>query len=175
MSGTLINDLYKNMHKELKVLAEWFHGNKLSLADWFHYGIILWGSTYKVHTTKLFIMQTKTVCAILQTSFHEHSHLLFAHLNLIKLQDIYHIVIAKFMDSYIHSSLPVSFSNIFTFIHDIHNHDTRQLRYIRPISSSTIRSSNSILYKGPLIWKKVPYDIKRKRNICIKGMCFKWL
>ena len=53
------------------------------------YGIILWGSTYKVHTTKLFIMQKQIVHAILQTSFHEHSHPLFTHLNLIKLQDIY--------------------------------------------------------------------------------------
>ena len=102
---------------------------------------------------------------ILQTSFHEHSHLLFTHLNLIKLPDIYQIEIAKFMYSYIHNSLPVSFSNTFTFTHDIHNHDTRLLRYIRPISSSTVRSSNSILCKGPLIWNKVPYDIKSKPNI----------
>ena len=69
------------------------------------------------------------------------------------------------MYSYIHSSLPVLFSNTFTFTHDIHNHDTRQLRYIRPISSSTVRSSNSILCNGPLIWNKVPYDIKSKPNI----------
>ena len=31
MSGKLINDLYKNMNKELEVLADWFHANKLSL------------------------------------------------------------------------------------------------------------------------------------------------
>ena len=104
----------------------------------------------------------KIVRAILQTSFHEHSHPIFTHLNLIKLQDI-QIEIVKFMYSYIHSSLPVSFSNIFTFTHDSHNHDTRQL--IRPISSSTVRSPNSILCKSLLILNKVPYDIKIKPNI----------
>ena len=31
MSGKLINDLHRNMNKELEVLAEWFHANKLSL------------------------------------------------------------------------------------------------------------------------------------------------
>ena len=31
MSGKLINDLYKNMNKELEVLADWFQANKLSL------------------------------------------------------------------------------------------------------------------------------------------------
>ena len=31
MSGKLINDLCKNMNKELDVLADWFHANKLSL------------------------------------------------------------------------------------------------------------------------------------------------
>ena len=107
----------------------------------------------------------KTVRAILQTTFHEHSHPPFTHLNLIKLQDSYQIEIAKYMYSNIHSSLPVSFSNTSTFTHDIHNHDTRQLRYIHPISSSTVRSLNSILCKGPLIWNKLPYDIKNKLNI----------
>ena len=33
----------------------------------------------------------KIVCTILQTSFHEHHHLLFTHLHLIRLQDIYQI------------------------------------------------------------------------------------
>ena len=56
----------------------------------------------------------KIVRAILQTSFHEHSHPLFTHLNLIKLRDIYQIEIAKFMYGYIHSSPPVSFSSIYT-------------------------------------------------------------
>ena len=31
ISGKLINDLYKNMNKELEVLADWFHANKQSL------------------------------------------------------------------------------------------------------------------------------------------------
>ena len=31
MSGTLINYLYKNTNKELDVVADWFHANKLSL------------------------------------------------------------------------------------------------------------------------------------------------
>ena len=40
-----------------------------------------------------------------------------------------------------------------------------QLRYIRPIRSSTVRSSNSTVCKGPLNWNKVPYDIISKPNI----------
>ena len=31
MSGKLINDLYKNMNKELEVLADWLHASNLSL------------------------------------------------------------------------------------------------------------------------------------------------
>ena len=31
MSGKLINDLYKDKNRELEVLADWFHANKLSL------------------------------------------------------------------------------------------------------------------------------------------------
>ena len=141
------------------------------------YGIILWD--LRIKSTLQNCVSYKKNCAILQTNFHEHSHPHFTYLNLIKLQDIYKIEIAIFMYSYIHSTLPFSFSNIFTFTHGIHNHDTRQLKCISPISSSTDRSSNIILCKDPLIWNKVPYDIKSKRNIqiciSIKGISFKWL
>ena len=112
---------------------------------------------------------------IIHTTVHTTKFVI--HLDLIKLQDIYQIEIAKFMYSYIHSTLPVS--NIFIFTHHIHNHDTRQLRYIHPISSSTVsvRSSNSILYKSLLIWNKVPYDIKSKPNVksCQTGYSHKAL
>ena len=130
-------------------------------------GIILWGSTYKTYLTKLFIIQKKIVRSIPKRSYWEHSHPLFTCLKLIKLNDVYELEIGKFMYNYVHRNLPHYLSDIFTFTHDIHIHETRQASHIhiRPFTSLTVKSSNSFLCKGPLIWNRIPLTIQQKNNI----------
>ena len=59
-------------------------------------------------------------------------------------------------------SLPHYLSDIFTFTHDIHIHETRQASHIRPFTSLTVKSTNSFLCKGPLIWNRIPFSIQEK-------------
>ena len=64
-------------------------------------------------------------------------------------------------------NLPHYLSDIFTFTHDIHIHENRQASHIhiRPFTSLTVKSSNSFLCKGPLIWNRIPLTIQQKNNI----------
>ena len=39
--------------------------------------------------------------------------------------------------------VPHYLSDIFTFTHDVHIHETRQTSHIRPFTSLTVKSSNS--------------------------------
>ena len=78
----------------------------------------------------------------------------------------YELEIGKYMFNYVHRSLPHYLSNIFIFTHDIHIHKTRQASHIRPFTSLTVKSSNSFLWKGPLIWKNVRWPSSKKN---IKG------
>ena len=66
---------------------------------------------------------------------------------------------------YVHGSLPHSLSGIFIFTYDILIHETRQTSHIRPFISSTERSSNSLLCKGPMIWNIIPPIIQNKPNL----------
>ena len=71
------------------------------------------------------------------------------------------------MYNYVHRNLPHYLSDIFTFTHDVHIHETRQASHIhiRPFISLTVKSSNSFLCKGPLIWNRIPLTIQQKINI----------
>ena len=75
-------------------------------------------------------------------------------LKLIKLNDVYELEIGKCMLNYVHRRLPHYLSDIFTFTHDIYIHETRQASHIRSFTSLTVKSSNSFLCKGPLIWNR---------------------
>ena len=83
------------------------------------------GLHIKTYLTKVFII-TKSVRFILKRNYWEHSHPLFTCLKLIKLYDVYEMEIGNFMYNYVHRSLPHYLSDIFTFTHDIHIHETRQ-------------------------------------------------
>jgi hypothetical protein len=82
------------------------------------------------------------------------------------LNDVYELEIGKFMYNYVHRNLPHYLSDIFTFTHDIHIHETRQASHIhiRPFTSLTVKSSNSFLCKGPLIWNRIPLTIQQKKQ-----------
>ena len=89
-------------------------------------------------------------------------------LKFIKLNDVYDLENGKCMYNYIHMSLPYYLSDIFTFTHDIHTHETRQASHIRPFTSLTVKSSNGFLCKGPLIWNRIPLTIQQQQQN-IKG------
>ena len=48
--------------------------------------------------------------------------------------------------NYVHMSLPDYLSDIFTFTHDIHIQEIRQILHICPFTSLTVKSSNSFFY-----------------------------
>ena len=69
------------------------------------------------------------------------------------------------MYNYVHRSLPHYLSDMFTFTHDIHIHETRQTSHIRPLNSLTVNTCNSFLCKGPMIWNRIPITTQQKSNI----------
>lgn len=128
------------------------------------YGIMLWGSAYNVHLNTLLTLQKKIVRALLNVDYYDHSNPLFLQLNMLKLDDIYHIETLKFMYQYINGSLPISLCNIFKHTSSIHTYNTRQACDIRPYHPKTNISRNSLLCKGPKFWNDIPTETKEKRT-----------
>ena len=70
-----------------------------------------------------------------------------------------------FMYNYVHMNLPFNLSDSFTLTHDVHIHETRQTSHIRPLTSLTVKTSNSFLCKGPMFWNRIPITVQHKRKI----------
>ena len=129
------------------------------------YGIILWGSACRIHVNSLFLNQKKLVRAMLNADYYAHTHPIFIHLNLLKVDDIYRVEILKFMYHYANGNLPISLSNIFTYTSCIHSYNTRQAKHIRPYNPRTNTSQNSLLFKGPKLWNDLPTLYQNKCTI----------
>ena len=131
------------------------------------YGIISWGSTYKSHFTKLFIIHVQKIliCSILKKNYREHSHALFICLHLLKLHDVFELEVGSVLYNFVHGSLPHLLCNMFTFVHNIHICQIRQISQIRPFFSYTTRSSNSLLCKGPMIWNAISTCIQQSHSL----------
>ncbi|KAK2193532.1 hypothetical protein NP493_10g03030 [Ridgeia piscesae] len=69
------------------------------------------------------------------------------------------------MYNFVYGSLPRLLCDMFTFVHNIYIYQTRQLSQIRPFISSTTRSSNSLLRKGPAIGNAIPTCIQQLHSL----------
>ena len=118
------------------------------------YGIIIWGSTFKKYTDKLFVLQKKIVRSILKCDYNAHSHPLFSRLGILKFHHIYQIEVSKFMYNYVNKLLPNQLSVMFNPSQS-HCRTTRQSSHIRPHFVRLVISYNSILRNGPLIWNNI--------------------
>ena len=75
------------------------------------YGITLWGATYKTHVNKIVIKQTKAIRIMTGAQYNAHTNPLFKQLNIVKLDDLYKLQIAKFMYTFFSQNTPVPSHN----------------------------------------------------------------
>ena len=91
-------------------------------------------------------------------------------MNLLLINDIYELEIAKFMHSFYHGMHPVNFLNFFKSSKTQHSYNTRTTAsdgyYLE--RAYTKRRQLSCTYEGVKIWNKLPLDAKKlsKRIFC---------
>jgi len=122
------------------------------------YGITLWGSAHQTHKSKLILTQKKLMRIINGSKYDAHSEPIFKKFNILKLDDIYKLYVAKYCHKYFSSMLPSSVSSLFTTVSDIHEHATRRntchtLKLHRP---RTVTTSQHIISNGPSVWNALP-------------------
>ena len=87
---------------------------------------------------------------------------LFHKLQLLKLEDIYKLEICKEMHR-IQTNSTNQLSKLFKFNSSIHNHTTRNSSKNNFFMkrTATEKGKQSLTFIGPLLWQKVPSDIKK--------------
>ena len=88
------------------------------------YGITVWGATHGQYLSLVLVSQKRVVRAMTFSDPFAHSLPLFSDLQILKLDDIYHLYLTSFVYECHNKLAPNHFSDYFTQVSDIHHHNT---------------------------------------------------
>ena len=91
------------------------------------YALPVWASTYNTYLSKLKRLQNKAVRIISRTSIKDRITPNYHRLEILKLDDLYTLEIAKLMYQFTQNKLPDSFDHYSTYSSDVSKHCTRHV------------------------------------------------
>ena len=142
-----------------------------------HYALPLWGATYKSYLIKLKRLQNKALRIISKIKIRGRITPQYYKYEILKLEDLYNFEIAKLMNQFTHSKLPLNYKHYFAYSSDVSSYSTRHnssydIFLPRFMSSKT---QPSIKYIGAKIWNNIPFDLKNAPYLKFKESYKKFL
>ena len=125
-----------------------------------NYGIVLWYSAPANLLHKLFVCQKRSIRAICNTEYNEHTSEYFRNLQFLKLEDIYKLnLLLHFHDTLV-SNMNLNLRNILYSHSSVHDHNTRNSQdFMLPLVSKATTQS-SFYYRGIREWNTLPNDFR---------------
>lgn len=126
---------------------------------------MLWGSTFKSVIQPLQIQQNKIVRIIRNVSYNATSRPIYKSLNILPIDNLYKMELAKFM--YCHSKhlLPKPLLQLFTANREIHCHNTRAINNPHIPRLNTKQATKSFIYTAPQLWFTIPENVKDAKTV----------
>ena len=117
---------------------------------------------YKSNLIKLKRLQNKALRIISKTKIRGRITPQYYKYEILKLEDLYNLEIAKLMYQFTHSKLPLNFKHYFAYSSYVSSYSTRHsfsndIFLPRFMSSKT---QHSMKYIGAKIWNNNPFDLK---------------
>ena len=88
------------------------------------YGITVWGAAHGQYLEPVLVSQKKVVSAMTFSDPFAHSLPLFSDLQILELDDIYHLYVSSFVYQCHNNLAPNHFSDYFTQVSDLHHQST---------------------------------------------------
>ena len=125
------------------------------------YGIIFWGSVCQSEFLKIFRAQKKCIRILAKSGHYDHSEPLFKSLNVLKVNDIRYLEMAKFV------FIDKTGKNCFDFQtrEAIHSYSTRNNTDLILPQPRTNILRNSIFYEGLRFFNDLPTDMKSAHDV----------
>ena len=123
------------------------------------YGILTGGSTNNSVLHPLQVLQNRLIRIICRVRKLDHitNNSLYHKLSILKIKDIYHLEMAKFMYLYHNNKLPKLFNNYFKSINSVHSYNTRHAcrknYQLYSIHSNTAKKA--LPFSGAQIWNSL--------------------
>ena len=128
------------------------------------YALPVWASTYNTYLSKLKRLQNKAIRIISGTSIKDRITPYYHRLEILKLDDLYTLEIAKLMYQFTQNKLPDTFDHYFTYSSHVFKYYTRHVSqedHIFLNRFATSRTQHTIKYIGVKIWNNIPKEIKK--------------
>ena len=128
------------------------------------YAFPVWASTYNIYLSKLKRLQNKAVRIISRTSIKDRITPNYHRLEILKLDDLYTLEIAKLMYQFAPNKLPDTFDHYFTYSSDVSKHYTRHVSQKNNMffnRFATSRTQHTIKYIVVKIWNNIPKEIEK--------------
>ena len=156
----LLYKLNNYLPKEiLKILYNSF------VCPYINYGIEVWFSSYLNNTNKISVLQKKSIRAINNLPYNDHTNDYFLNMNLLKLKDLFNHKIALIMFKTLNFSENPDLLEALTKFSDVHTHFTRNLSTFRVPKFNKKQSKFCIENQGVTVWNSLPLDLKNIKSL----------
>ena len=172
--------LYKIRHfVNLKIMRTLYYS---LVYPYLIYAIEVWGSADITHLNRLLILQKRLVRLItfsdkrLDDYSFTTSDPIFFKLKIHKINDIFKIMVSKFIFNCLNKTNPVNFHSWYNTTSQIHNHNTRSKSIdidnsiitrtlFIPVARTTHYGLKLLKVQGPKIWNKLPPSLRTKDTV----------
>ena len=89
------------------------------------YGIEAWHGTYQNYTSKIFVLQKKSIRAINNLAYNEHTNAYFKCNKILKLSDQYRLQVSNYILKLLHSIIDEEIQSSLLINNQIRSHNTR--------------------------------------------------
>ena len=162
--GVITRIRYKISYKTALLLYDTLILSQLNYCN------LIWASTYKTSLLKLYSLQKRAlkICygktqKTNPQSTSTCSQSIYTKTNRLSIYDLNQIQIAKFIFQTIHKINPPTFNNMFSFVSNVHSHNTRADNrhdlFMQHAKTNTKKFSTSV--RGPSIWNSIPISIRQ--------------
>jgi hypothetical protein len=135
------------------------------------YGILAWGNVTPSAMKRTWTLQKRAVRYINNTAYNSHTDPLFRKSNILKISDQFIYEVSLFMHDYTMNKLPLSFTNVFKYNHEIQrNYETRQSAELHIKRCDSNYAMKLPLYNFPVLWNNLirNIDITQSKSLLKK-------
>ena len=128
------------------------------------YGSATWGLSYDTYLEPLFLLQKKVLRSITFQPLSSPSTPIFFSLKILKLKDMIHQDILKFVYKSLNGLSPSHFHDYFQLSNSVHSHETRQAArgdIFQSIRNTFLYGLRSIKYFGAKLWNGILPNVSK--------------
>ena len=129
---------------------------------YFTYCLTIWGNTFQSFLSPLERCQKRAVRLLCGAGKYDHTKPLFEQMHILDLKRLYIYSVQMFLYKYYHNVLPSPFGTFFTYVADIHEHNTRQSKLFRIPLAKCPQKASAMKHSGAKIYNNCPTLVNYK-------------